>query len=150
MGRILAVDPGTKRIGLALTDPGKTFALPLETIPFTSMTRLAERLAHICGEKGVELVIVGFPIREDGYEGEGCRRSRVLAAKLAALGIANRLWDESWSSRDAEEIVRSTGKKPRGGKKNVDAVAASLILRDFLESNPSAATHREASSPKAP
>ena len=150
MGRILAVDPGTKRIGLALTDIGKSIASPFGTIPLVSLTKLAERLSQVCAENEVELVVIGFPVREDGYEGEGCGRSRALAERLAALGIVCRLWDESWSSRDAEEAVRSAGKSRRRAKKKVDAVAASLILRDFLESRTPSPIPRAASSPEAP
>ena len=150
MGKILAVDPGTRRVGLALTDIGKTIASPFDTIPFVSLSKLADRLFRVCAENDVELVVIGFPVREDGYEGEGCARSRVLAEKIAALGIECQLWDESWSSRDAEEAARSAGKSRRRAKETLDAVAASLILRDFLESRPSPVIPRAASSPKAP
>ncbi len=144
------MDPGTRRVGLALTDAGKIIASPFDTIPFVSLAKLAQRLSRVCGENDVELVVIGLPVREDGYEGEGCRRSRALAERLAALGIECRLWDESWSSRDAEQAVRSSGKSRRRAKETVDAVAASLILRDFLESRPSSPIPRAASSPEAP
>jgi putative Holliday junction resolvase len=150
VGRILAVDPGARRVGLALTDIGKTIASPFDTIPFVSLSKLAERLSRVCGDNDVELVVIGFPVRENGYEGEGCARSRVLAKRLAALGVECLLWDESWSSRDAEEAIRSAGKSRRRAKETLDAVAASLILRDFLESRPSSPIPRAASSPEAP
>jgi putative Holliday junction resolvase len=144
------VDLGTRRVGLALTDLGKTIASPLETIPFVSLSKLAERLAVLCRARDAELVVVGLPVRENGFEGEGCRRSRLLADKLSSSGIACRLWDESWSSRDAEEILRLQGKRRGTRKEKVDAIAASLFLRDFLESEPSVPTPRGSSLPEAP
>ncbi len=131
MGRILAIDPGAKWIGLAVTDPGQKLAQPLETRSFASLTKLADYVRLYCGREGVELVVIGLPVGPDGYEGESCMRSRALAGMLAARGISCVLWDESWSSRDARKALTGMGVKP--GKGKLDAVAASLILRDFLD-----------------
>jgi putative Holliday junction resolvase len=133
LGRTLAVDLGTRRAGLALSDALGIAASPLETLPVVSLTRLAERLADVCREKGVEIVVVGLPVREDGREGEGCARSRKLIEMLAQRNVTAVPWDESWSSRDAEEILRRTGQTIRRAEGRVDAMAASLILRDYLD-----------------
>ncbi len=133
MGRTLAVDLGTRRVGLALSDPLGLAASPLETITFVSLTHLAERLAEMCREREVRVVVVGLPVREDGSEGEGCARSRKLIEMLAARGVPAIPWDESWTSREAEAILRSAGETVRRTTGKVDAVAASLILRDYLD-----------------
>lgn len=134
MGRVLAVDLGTRRVGLALSDALGIIASPLETVPFVSLTKLADRIAGMCAERQIERVIVGLPVREDGSEGEGCARSRRLLEMLAERGIAAEAWDESWSSRDAEESLRSAGRGRKSSLGRVDSIAASLFLRDYLDS----------------
>jgi putative holliday junction resolvase len=105
---------------------------PLTTIPAGSEQTLAERIARLCRERGVEQVIIGFPLSADGTEGAGCARSRRLAQRLSEQGIPCALQDESWSSRDAEDALRAVGKSRRTAREKVDAIAASLILQDYL------------------
>jgi putative Holliday junction resolvase len=136
MGRALAVDLGTSRVGLALSDPLRLVASPFRTVPLASLTKLADSLALLCREKGVDVVVVGLPVREDGTEGEGAARSRKLIEMLCGRGVRALAWDESWSSRDAEEILRNAGETRRSAGGKVDAVAASLILRDYFDSAP--------------
>jgi putative holliday junction resolvase len=133
VGRALGVDLGTRRIGLALTDPDRMVASPLDTFPFASLTKAADALARICSERGADIVVIGFPVREDGSEGEGCGRARVLAGMLGQRGLEAVLWDESWTSRDAEAALRDAGQRVRRSSGAVDRIAASLILRDYLE-----------------
>jgi putative Holliday junction resolvase len=133
-GRFLAVDLGTRRVGLAMSDPAGMIASPFDTLPFVSLQTLADRIRSLCGEKDVDLVVVGFPVRDDGREGEGCERSRAFARMLHTRGIPCRLWDESWSSREAEKVLREAGKTRRKSKEKVDAIAASVFLRDFMDS----------------
>jgi putative holliday junction resolvase len=132
-GRILGVDLGARRVGLALTDPLQMISSPLDTIPMTSESAVAERLVNLCRERAVKTVVIGLPVSADGSEGPGCERSRRIAARLAAAGLQTILHDESWSSRDAEDVLRRTGKTRRGAKERIDAIAASLILKDYLE-----------------
>ncbi len=136
MGRALAVDLGTRRVGLALSDPLRLVASPFRTLPFVSLARLADGLAALCREKAVELVVVGLPVREDGTEGEGAARARKLIEMLHSRGVRAQAWDESWSSRDAEQILARAGETRRSAGGKVDAVAASLILRDYFDSQP--------------
>ena len=141
MGRVLGVDLGARRVGLALTDPGRTFASPIETIPFVSERRTAERLAALCREHGAERVVVGLPVRDDGSEGENCARSRRIVARLVALGVAAEVWDESWSTRDAAAALEGAGGSRASARRRIDQVAAALVLRDWLEHRgPGAAT----------
>ena len=132
-GRVLGVDLGTRRVGLALSDPLRMISSPLDTIPLISESALAERLAALCREKDVSTVVIGLPVSADGSEGPGCARARRMAARLTEAGLHPVLQDESWSSRDAEEALRETGRNRRNSKEKVDAMAASLILRAYLE-----------------
>ena len=133
MGRVLGVDLGTRSVGLALSDPRRIISSPLETLAMVSESALVSRLIRLCQEKDVATVVIGLPVSADGSEGPGCARARRVAGKLAEAGIHAELVDESWSSRDAEQIVREMGKTRRTAKEKVDAIAASLILRDYLE-----------------
>ena len=133
MGRILGIDLGTKRVGLALTDPLRTFASPLATVPLVSEKSIAEEVLRLCAERGVDLVVIGMPYEEDGSEGEGCARARRIQERLQAGGLRTAFQDETWSSRVAEAALREAGKNRRNSKEAVDMIAASLILRDYLE-----------------
>jgi len=133
VGRILGIDLGTKRVGLALTDPLRTFASPLATVPLVSEKSIAEEVLRLCAERGVDLVVIGMPYEEDGSEGEGCARARRIQERLQAGGLRTAFQDETWSSRDAEAALREAGKNRRNSKEAVDMIAASLILRDYLE-----------------
>ncbi len=133
MGRVLGVDLGERRVGLALTDPDRTFASPLATIPFESERKIAERLADLCREHGADLVVVGLPLRDDGSEGENCARTRRIVDRLVALGVTAEPWDESWSTRDADESLRGAGGSRASIRRHLDRVAASLVLRDWMD-----------------
>ena len=133
MGRALGVDLGTRRVGLALSDPGRIISSPLQTLVMESESALAARLVRLCRERDVTTVVIGLPLSADGREGPGCARARRIAKRMAEAGIPAELVDESWSSRDAEQVMREMGKNRRTAKEKVDAIAASLILRDYLE-----------------
>lgn len=133
MGRTLAVDLGSRRVGLAVTDPTNTFASPLKTLPFRSDRALIDELLSLAQAMEVQTVVVGLPLREDGSEGEGCRRARSFARRLEARGLRVALWDERYSSRDAEHTLREAGLNRSRGMPHVDAVAASYVLADYLE-----------------
>lgn len=133
MGRILAVDPGLKRVGLAMSDPLKIIASPYDVIPFKSLKQLVEDLTALVKEKEVELVVIGFPIREDGEEGPGCALARSLGNKLKGQQIAFVLQDERYSSNTAAQVMRQTGHTSKSMRGKLDAVAASLILENYLK-----------------
>jgi putative holliday junction resolvase len=134
MGRILGVDLGTRRVGLAITDPTRLISQPFRTVSFHSESRLVEDLARLAVEQDLERIVIGQPCRDGLPEGEICARARRLSEALSAMGVPCTLWDESWSSRDAEDILRAVGKNRRTAKEDVDRIAASLVLRDYLES----------------
>jgi putative Holliday junction resolvase len=131
-GRVLGVDLGTRRVGLALSDALRIVSSPLGTVPMVSEKDLVDTLLRMCAEKSVTLTVIGLPVSADGSEGPLCERARRVARKLAEAGIAAVLQDESWSSREAEDVIRETGATRRTSRAKVDAIAASIILREFL------------------
>jgi putative Holliday junction resolvase len=133
MGRVLAVDLGTRRVGLAITDPLRMVASPLEMIPYRSRADLVERLVKLVRDRQVATVVIGLPVGVDGSEGEGCRRSRNLARDLETRGIEVSLQDERYSSREAEQALRDMGVSAMRSRGRVDPVAAAVILREFLD-----------------
>jgi putative holliday junction resolvase len=143
MPRILALDPGARRIGLALSDPLGIIASPLGVIERRSDARLLEELGALVARHEVSLVLVGFPVRDDGYEGEGCRRSRALLAILSRAGIPALLWDESSSTEDAYEVTRRHGMDRRKSRAAKDAIAASFILSSYLRERDGGSPGRE-------
>lgn len=134
MPRILAVDPGTRRVGLAITDPLGILAQPWDTLDGRNLRRLVEEIHRIVREMDIRLVLVGFPVGADGYEGEGCRRARKLQERLVAAGLEAILWDESGSTEDALVVTRQHGMDRRKSRAARDSVAASFILASYLSS----------------
>jgi putative Holliday junction resolvase len=134
VGRILAVDLGTRRVGLAITDPLRMIASPLTNLTFKGEAPLVRELLRLAAEKDVQRVIIGLPIREDGTEAQGCRQARSLARRLQAGGLPAVLWDERYSSREAEAVLREMGLGRRRALGRVDPVAAAIILEDYLRS----------------
>lgn len=135
--RIMAVDPGERRIGIALSDPLGTIATALETIKWNGedRTKADDRIARLVEEHGVAELVVGLPRRTDGRPGPGEERSRAFADEMARrLGIPVVLRDERYTSVIAGRILRETGAASdrRGGA--VDRMAAAVLLQDYLES----------------
>jgi putative Holliday junction resolvase len=134
MGRILAVDLGTKRVGFALSDPLKMIASPFEMIYYSTEDELIKTILSIAEDKKVDTVVIGLPIREDGIEGKGCEESRKLAERLQNKNIAVVLWDERYSSKIAESILKECGVKYKKSKQRIDSISASVILENYLQS----------------
>lgn len=134
-GRVVGVDPGETRVGLALSDEGRIVAQFLETLEGLDDGGVAGVVARICREKGADRVVVGYPIRMDGTVGARARRARELAMTIEDAARARVvLWDERLSSAEARRVMRETGKRARGRKGKVDQIAASLILQGYLDS----------------
>jgi putative holliday junction resolvase len=133
VGRVLAVDTGTRRVGLALTDPLGMICSPLPAIPFRSESALAASLVETCRARDASLVVIGLPVSADGSEGEGCARARRIRERLLAAGLACELWDESWSSREALQALAEAGVRGRAVRGKLDSAAAAVFLRDYLD-----------------
>jgi len=133
--RILAVDHGEKRIGLALSDPTQTIASPLQVIKHTSRLMDAAQVANVASENEVGLIIIGQSFDEEGNPNLAGRRAANFGEILKEqTNIPIELIDESFSTRDARSTVIELGvsRKKRAG--HHDALAAVMILRSYLES----------------
>jgi putative Holliday junction resolvase len=137
-GRILAVDFGLKRVGLAVSDPMQIIAQPLETITYKSRQDLVNRLVAIVRENEVVKVVIGLPRHMDGSEGEMAKAVRRLIDQLArALTMPIVAWDERLSSVQAERALRELGVSYRDKNRgNVDRMAAIFILQSYLDRKP--------------
>ncbi|HEB84627.1 MAG TPA: Holliday junction resolvase RuvX [Bacteroidetes bacterium] len=137
MGRVLALDWGRVRIGVALSDPTGSLASPYRTLSARPRETFLRELAGILREEEVELVLIGLPLHMNGSEGESAEAARALAAEVETLGVPVRLWDERLSSFTAESNLREAGRKPSRDKARVDRVAAAILLQEFLDSGES-------------
>ncbi len=134
MGRILAIDYGLKRTGLAVTDPLKIIASPLTTIHTATVF---EFIKQYTAKENVEKIIVGFPYYKEGETTEWQKKIINFADELKTLtGIAVELYDESYTSRLAVQamVQGNMKKKDRKKKENIDKLSATILLQDYLNS----------------
>lgn len=128
--RILAVDPGDKRIGLALSDATGTIASPLQVLAHESRSLDAARIAALATEHGAERIVVGQAYGEDGQPNYSGRKAARLAGALrAASSLPVQLWEESYSTQTALAAQRQMGVRTE----TIDAQAAAVILQDYLD-----------------
>jgi len=141
-GRVLAIDPGTRRVGLAISDPTRTVASPMGSIPNEGKKALIDRLVGLVEEHEVTQVLCGLPLHLDQGESEGSQAARKLVNRLRArVSVPVDLVDEGLTSVEADELldeIRPRKRKARGGREQRlsgerDAIAAAVILRDWLE-----------------
>ncbi len=132
--RVLALDVGQRRIGVAISDPGGTLARSLTVIRRASRREDFAAVAELVRKWEVGRVVVGHPRSLDGTVGPQARRIERYARALAeALDVPVALWDERYSTFEAERLMAETGRQHRD-RHWVDAVAAAVILQDYLES----------------
>jgi putative holliday junction resolvase len=134
--RILAIDYGTKRIGLAVTDPLNIFAYPLVTLPNDS--KFFGQLKKIVDEYHIVKIILGYPLKESGAESESSLSVLKFRTELEnKISLPVELTDERYSSKIAQErIIQSvSSKKKRRDKSLLDKNAAAVILEDYLNAS---------------
>ena len=132
--RVMAIDYGDAPTGVALSDPTGFLVGTTATIDSWRQEVVVDRLAELIEEHRPEEVVLGFPKNMDGTDGRKADRYRELAARLEeAAGMKVILWDERRTTIDAHHILFNQGKDGRKRKKMVDAVAASLILENYLD-----------------
>jgi putative Holliday junction resolvase len=132
--RILAVDYGRKRIGLALSDEMGLTAQPIGTLTRVNRQRDLSRLRDACRTRGVTHIIVGQPLHMTGEAGEMADEAARFAARLEkATGIGVELVDERLTSWEAERTVAETRSAVKRKRAAIDDVAAAVLLRDYLE-----------------
>jgi putative holliday junction resolvase len=134
--RVLAVDPGDKCIGLAVSDPSGTISRPLTVIKHQARVKDAQQIVNIAEENDSELIVVGWALDSKGEVGYRARKSKRLADAVQALtDIPVKMWDESGTTKAAiqSRIDMGVSRKKRRG--HLDELAASILLQDFLINN---------------
>lgn len=136
-GRIMAVDLGDVRVGLALSDPDQIVASPLETLDVADADDLDGMAADVAAkaeEHGAVALVVGYPRRLSGREGAAATRARLIADRLRSrTGLPVRLWDERFTTTEAERVMLAQDASRRERRRSIDRVAASIILQGVLE-----------------
>jgi len=133
-GKIMAIDLGEKRIGVAISDESRIIARAYSVLSRKSRKEDFQRYAHIVAEQKIKLLVMGLPVPLSGVEGQRAAWVRDYTTELAQhLEIPIEYWDESFSTKQAEASLRARGKRGKKVKERVDAVAAAFILQDYLD-----------------
>ena len=133
MTRILGLDYGTRRIGVAVSDPLGLTAGPLEVLDATAAD-FDERLRNLAEGLGVELIVVGLPVGLDGREGQAAGDARRFAERVAAAtGLPVEMYDERFSTVTAERALLESGMRRERRKEARDRVAAAVFLQAYLD-----------------
>ncbi|MEE0205163.1 MAG: Holliday junction resolvase RuvX [Oscillospiraceae bacterium] len=133
--RIMAIDYGDQRIGLAVSDERAILVGDAWTMKEWNMERAVKRIGKLVTERNIGKLVLGLPKNMDGTEGPRAAISREFAELLRQeTGLEVVLWDERRSSIEAHAILHANGRKEKDHRKNVDAVAASLMLEGYLGS----------------
>jgi len=148
--KLLGLDVGDRRIGVAVSDTAGLIATPLEVVHRTSRVQDFRRIANLVREQQAAGLVVGHPLNDDGSAGPQARRIERYVAALAealraeGLDVPIVFWDESFSTQRAEETIALSGRRSRQRRGHIDAVAAAVILQDYLdEQRPPAAPPEE-------
>lgn len=132
-GRIVGLDPGQRRIGVAVADPTGTIASPDRYIDRTEVD-LAEALTNLCKEFDVSVFVIGLPIALDGTEGPSARAARDLGELVkTTTGVEVAFEDERFTSKTAENALISGGVRRRKRKEKRDQIAAAVMLQNYLD-----------------
>lgn len=131
---IMSVDLGKARTGIALSDSGESFAFPKTVINEYNTERLVKKVAALANEYGAELIVVGYPKNMDGSLGSRAEECKETAEKIgAASGKETVLWDERCTTVSAHTALNFTDTRGKKRKEVIDAVAAVIILEDYLK-----------------
>lgn len=132
--RALGIDVGTRRIGVALSDPTGTIAQSLTVIPRTGWQAVLGEIQRLVETHGVERIVVGLPLRLDATEGDAARDARAFAARLAAsVPVPVVMQDERLSTAEAERVMVAQDARRRQRRQHRDAVAAAVFLQSYLD-----------------
>ena len=132
-GVLLALDLGTKTIGTAICDAGWRFASPGKTLKRGKFGADKLLLQSLIAERSVAGIVIGLPLNMDGSEGPRSQSSRAYAANLAALGLPILLWDERWSTADAERGLIGQDMSRAKRAERIDSAAAAVILQGAID-----------------
>ena len=134
MGRVLGVDYGSSRVGLALSDPQKIIASPLHTLVNNGNDRLKKKLLEVIKKKNVEYIVIGLPIGLKGQETSQTKIVREFAEEIRSLALPIYFQDERLSSLSAKKSLIKQNVKTGHNKSFIDSTAAAIFLQQFLDS----------------
>lgn len=131
--KIMAVDYGDARTGLAVCDRTETLASPVGVLEEKSMAKVAEKIVYASREYEVGMVVIGLPVNMDGTEGKRAQKSRKLGAMIEnIIDVPLAFWDERGTTKSAELLLSDTETYGKKRKELLDAVAATVILDSYL------------------
>lgn len=134
-GRLLGLDYGTRRIGVAVSTPEQSLASAIEVIDRSSRDADQRRLQKIAKDHRIVGLVVGLPILLSGSEGESARHAREFGAWAAEVtGLPLLFWDETFSSALADDVIREAGMNKKRAKQSRDMLAAQAFLQNYLDS----------------
>lgn len=137
--KLLALDVGDRRVGVAVSDPSGLIATPLAVIHRSSKETDFSRIARFVREQGAEMLVIGHPLNADGSAGpQALRVERYAAALTKALSLEGLcvgviMWDEYGSTQRAQALMIGAGRKAKDRRQRLDAAAAAVILQDYLD-----------------
>lgn len=136
--RILGLDHGTRRIGVAVSDEMKMIASPLEYVPAEPLSAALERLSEIVRQRDVELIVIGMPRNMDGSYGPATEKVKEFVAALQAkVTVPIRTWDERLTTVQAHRYMIQSAVRKRDRKQKVDQTAAAILLQSYLDATSS-------------
>ncbi len=137
MGRLLGIDYGERRIGLAISDATGTIATPLEVVPGHDPQQAAKQIAGLAQERDVTRIVIGLPMRMDGSHGPAAEKAKAFAERIEQhTTIPIQFWDERFSTLTAEQALIEGGARRDKRKQVVDKLAAQIILQHYLDAQP--------------
>ncbi len=132
MKRILALDIGEKKVGVAISDPFKLFAQSLEVLNIRGKADLVDKIKKYLTNYNIEKIVIGNPLTKDGSESLFSKKIREIAKLISShYNMETILWDERFSSEEATRYIQKAGKKYI--KRHIDKVSAQIILQSYLE-----------------
>ena len=133
--RILGVDYGAARTGLAASDENGVLAIGIRTVKAAGLHELARVISDAAAERGCSLIVIGLPVNMDGSEGEKCEKVRLLGSYVTeACGLPVEYFDERLTTVEAHRILNVTNTRGKARKERVDTLAAEIILQGYLDS----------------
>ena len=134
--RIICIDPGEKRIGLAISDPNGTIASPLTVLNHKSRSFDAAAITNLAQQYQVELIVIGYSLDDDGSSTLNSRRATRLADAIhQQCDVRIKMWDESFSTHEARQARIEMGTTRRKRRGHMDDLAAAVILQTYLDEN---------------
>lgn len=140
MPRAIALDHGTKRIGVAACDPLGVSVKPLPFVPASPEAEALRHIADLAAEREADVIIIGLPVNMDGSEGPAAAAARAFGDRLReALPAATRIvfWDERLTTEEAENKLLARGLSHRERKQLIDSLSAAVLLKSWLDESPS-------------